>query len=79
MVCRRLLKTFLIERLHARLRYTHDALILVGRKLHEEVVDGVHAQVVVTHFVVEVWCERETRVTRQRNHIATLHFLPASD
>ena len=68
----------LIERLHTRLSNAYYALILVGREFHKEIVYRVDSQAVVAHLVVQVGCQREARIARQSNHIATLHLLPAA-
>lgn len=60
----KLVTLILIERLHARLRNAYYTLIFIGRKLHEEVVNGVNANIVIAHFVMKVWRKRQTRVTR---------------
>ena len=40
---------FLVERLHARLRDAHQALVFGGGEFHEEVVDRIDAHPVQPH------------------------------
>ena len=68
-----------IERLHARLGDAHQTLVFGGRKLHEEVVDRVHAHAVVADFVMEVGRQRKARVARKGDDVAAAHLLALAD
>ena len=69
----------LVERLHSRLCDLHNAIVLIGREFHKEVVDRIDAHTVVAYLVVKVRGERKTRIATQCDDVAATDRRAALD
>ena len=69
----------LIERLHARLGNFDHFLVLVVIQFQEKVVNRVYAHAVMAYFVMEVGGQREPRVARLSDDVASTYVLTFTD